>query len=131
MKLISIAAAVFTAAADLKIKDVMSELSPGEVIYNKGFAANRLDSRPRLVALVSAAVTAVCAGAFLTTKAYPGEELANGLILGGAISNTSERIARGKVTDYIPLGKYVYNIGDFAIYAGCLIKLVVSFLFKR
>ncbi len=131
MKLISIAAAVFTAAADLKIKDVMSELSPGEVIYNKGFAANRLDSRPHLVALVSAAVTAVCAGTFLTTKAHPGEELANGLILGGALSNTSERIARGKVTDYIPLGKYVYNIGDFAIYAGCLIKLVVSFLFKQ
>ena len=127
MKLLSVAAAVFTAAADLKIKDVMSEISPDQVIYNKGFAANRLDSRPRVVALVSAALTAVITAVFFSGKYTPGEELANGLILGGALSNTSERIARGKVTDYIPLGKYVYNIGDFAIYAGSLIKLIFSF----
>ena len=127
MKFLGVIAAVFTAAADLKIKDVMREVSPEHVIYNKGFAANRLDSHPRAVATVSAGLCAVLAAMLFSGKGRPGERIADGLILGGAISNTGERIARGKVTDYIPLGKYVYNIGDFAIYAGSLIKLIIAF----
>ena len=127
MRLFTLTAAVFTAAADLKIKDVMREISPEQVIYNKGFAANRLDSHPRAVALVSAAITAVLATTLFGRKINPCEELADGLLLGGALSNTGERIVRGKVTDYIPLGRYVYNIGDFAIYAGSLIKILCAF----
>ena len=128
MKLFTLAAALLTAAADLKVKDVMREISPERVIYNKGFAANRLDRYPHIIAPVSAALTAVLATSLFTGKAHPLEELADGLLLGGALSNTGERIVRGKVTDYIPLGRYVYNIGDFAIYAGSLIKLIFSFL---
>ena len=127
MRLFTLAAAVFTAAADLKIKDVMREISPEQVIYNKGFAANRLDNHPRAVALVSAALTAVLAASLFGKKIHPCEELADGLLLGGALSNTGERIVRGKVTDYIPLGRYVYNIGDLAIYAGSLIKILYAF----
>lgn len=129
MGFFSITAAIFTAAADLKIKEVMREISPETVIYNSGFAANRLDHRPRAVACASAALTAALAAFFLfsengTVKARPCEKAANALILGGAISNTYERIVRGKVTDYIPLGRYVYNLADFAIYSGALIKLL-------
>lgn len=48
-----------------------------------------------------------------------------GLILGGGLSNLAERVRRGRVYDYIqfpkapgPLGRYVFNLADFAILAG-------------
>ena len=126
MKLLSITTAILTAVCDLKIKDVMREISPEEVIYNKGFAANALDGHPRAVAAVSAAFTAVLTAMLVSGSSSPEDELPDALILGGAVSNTAERIVRGKVTDYIPMGKYVYNIGDFAIYAGALAKIINS-----
>ena len=50
-----------------------------------------------------------------------------GLILGGGASNLLERIREGRVYDYIQLPKapgfckrYVYNLADFAVFAGCL-----------
>ncbi len=126
--------ALLTAAADLKVKDVMRETAPDKIIYNKGFAANRMDDRPEIVSCVSAGATAFLAAAMIADKKNgtggPVSSLADSLILGGAISNTAERIVRGKVTDYIPLGKYVYNLGDFAIYAGALLKLTTVFLRK-
>jgi signal peptidase II len=41
------------------------------------------------------------------------------LILGGALSNTADRLIRGYVVDYIPMGRKMYgNISDLAIFAG-------------
>ena len=133
----TVIAALSIAAADLKVKDVMREIAADKVIYNKGFAANRFERSPKAVACVSAAMTAV----FLLTAARgraggetgahkAGQGPGDAFILGGALSNTYERIVHGKVTDYIPLGRYVYNIADLAIYAGCVLKLL-PFLFKH
>ncbi|MCR4890914.1 MAG: signal peptidase II [Lachnospiraceae bacterium] len=46
------------------------------------------------------------------------ELLGRSLILSGALSNTLDRVRKGYVVDYIPIGKYFYNIGDFCIYIG-------------
>lgn len=47
------------------------------------------------------------------------------LMIGGALSNESDRLLKGSVTDYFsleipPVKKIVFNIGDFAIFAGAL-----------
>lgn len=50
-----------------------------------------------------------------------------GLILGGGLSNLAERLARGRVYDYLQfpkapgkLKRYVYNLADFAVFFGLL-----------
>lgn len=92
-------------------------------VKNYGFAGNRLDKHPKAVAYVSAALTGVMgvALAFAPEKL----KLPMSLILGGAISNTADRLIRGYVVDYIPMGGKVYgNISDFAIFAGAGIGAV-------
>lgn len=47
------------------------------------------------------------------------------LMIGGALSNESDRLLKGSVTDYFcleipPIKKIAFNIGDFAIFAGAL-----------
>jgi signal peptidase II len=51
-----------------------------------------------------------------------------GLILGGALGNNLiDRVARGKVVDFIDLGWWpVFNVADIAIVSGVIIVLVVS-----
>ena len=48
--------------------------------------------------------------------------VAAGLVLGGGASNLWERLERGRVCDYLrfpgPLGRYVYNLADLAVFAG-------------
>ena len=48
-----------------------------------------------------------------------------GLLLGGGLSNLWERLRQGAVFDYLrfpkapgPLKRYVYNLADFAVFAG-------------
>lgn len=55
------------------------------------------------------------------------DPVGTGLVLGGGISNLWERCRHGRVCDYLcfpglpkPLSRYVYNLADFAIFAGCL-----------
>ena len=50
---------------------------------------------------------------------------AAGLILGGGLSNLWERLRHGRVYDYLrfpkapgPLGRYVYNLADLALFLG-------------
>ena len=86
-------------------------------VRNYGFAGNRMDRYPKAVACVSAALTGVMAVAL---AAAPDRlKLPMALILGGALSNTADRVIRGYVVDYIPMGKKYYgNLSDFAIFAG-------------
>ena len=53
------------------------------------------------------------------------------LIMAGGLSNTLDRMVRHYVVDYIPKGKYVYNLGDFAIGAGAAGFLAGTMLEKR
>ncbi len=123
------------ALTDLAVKAAVRKWKPEKAVYNHGFAANRLDSRPDIVACVSAGMTAFLAGVWaeaVTHEESPAlKRIGLSLALGGAISNTAERIASRRVTDYLPAGKYVYNLGDFAIYAGALLHLAGELLPRR
>ncbi len=84
---------------------------------NYGFAGNRMDKYPGIVSCVSGAMTILMSGAL----AFSPEKmrLPVALILGGAISNTADRLIRGYVVDYIPFGKKYYgNISDISVFLG-------------
>ncbi|MBQ7463618.1 MAG: signal peptidase II [Lachnospiraceae bacterium] len=102
------------AVADCIIK---SKIKEPLITKNRGFAHNRLDSHQYIVAMISALMTA-----FIAKNAVFGNDRSVGsaLILGGALSNTYERLFKGYVTDYIKIGSTVYNLSDFAIFAGAL-----------
>lgn len=103
----------FVALADTAVKGFIKE----PPVKNYGFAYNRYDRHPKEVALVSAALT----GLMCAATALSSEELRcpMSLILGGALSNTADRLIRGYVVDYIPMGRKMYgNISDLAIFAG-------------
>lgn len=117
------------ALADSAVKGYFDE----PPVKNYGFAGNLLDKDPKVVACVSGALTAVMAVALL---AAPEKlKLPMALILGGAISNTADRLIRGYVVDYIPMGTlgsgkkkrpkraYYGNISDFAILTGTVTGL--------
>lgn len=117
------------ALADSAVKGYFDE----PPVKNYGFAGNLLDKDPKTVACVSGALTAVMAVALL---AAPQKlKLPMALILGGAISNTADRLIRGYVVDYIPMGTigsgkkkrpkraYYGNISDLAILTGTLASL--------
>lgn len=102
--------------------------------HNYGAFLNGGDKRPVLVKLVSVILTIVLSilFAFTFTK-YGKKELRTGLsfLLGGAYSNTYDRVKRGYVVDYLNFPKLpgkvkhiVFNISDFCIMIGaCLIVI--------
>ncbi len=108
------------ALADSAVKGFIKE----PPVKNYGFAGNKLDRYPKAVAYVSAALT----GAVAVAIAYAPEKLKlpMALILGGALSNSADRLVRGYVVDYIPMAsigsskgkKYYGNISDLAIFIG-------------
>ena len=110
---ICLAAAV--AAADGIIKHNIAK----PLVKNRGFALNRLEDHQRLVAAASAAMTVAVAVSF--AKAPERSRTGLALILGGALSNTYDRLFRKYVVDYIPVGNVVFNVSDFAIIAGAIL----------
>ncbi len=111
----------FIALADTAVKGFI-EKPP---VKNYGFAYNRFDRHPKEVAAVSAALSGVmCAATALSSEDH---RLPMSLILGGALSNTADRLIRGYVVDYIPMGKKIYgNISDIAIFAGAIAMAVTE-----
>ena len=98
------------------------------ITKNRGFAHNRLDDHPNVVAAVSVLLTAAVFKNLLTEeKRSPGYAL----IFGGALSNTYERFFKGYVTDYIRIGNMVYNISDLAIFAGVFVLAAQSLMEEK
>lgn len=104
---------------------------------NSGAFMNALEKKPEIVLVLSFALTAVCAILFLATLGRAGSRLLKAglaLLLGGAFSNTYDRLRRKYVTDYISFDAgsarfrdTVFNIGDFAIAAGALFVIADAF----
>ena len=98
---------------------------------------NALEKKPEIVLVLSFALTAVCVILFLATLGRAGSRLLKAglaLLLGGAFSNTYDRLRRKYVTDYISFDAgsarfrdTVFNIGDFAIAAGALFVIADAF----
>lgn len=102
--------------------------------YNKGAAFNTGEKYPTLVLLSSVVFTFVIALGFVLSLATRGNgmlKLGLGILLGGAFSNTYDRIKKGYVVDYLNFTKapafiknIVFNISDFAIAIGALITVI-------
>ncbi len=95
-----------------------------QVIHNRGFAGEYFRNRPGIVRLVSAVLTVfgISVVFMLPDDSTPEKIRKAGwtVMTAGGLSNTLDRLIRRYVVDYIPKGKYVYNLGDFAIFAGTL-----------
>ena len=96
--------------------------------HNKGLPLNKLDGHTKEITAISASVTV----AHLMASAHDlnnsddlVKDIANSLILAGAVSNTYDRINRGYVVDYLKLGKKkaIYNISDFCIIGGVILTI--------
>lgn len=96
-----------------------------KAVWNEG-AAFGLPIPARALPLASAAALGLLWGG---RRRCP---LGVGLILGGGLSNLYERLAEGRVYDYIqfprapgPLNRYVFNLADLCLFTGgamCLLR---------
>lgn len=99
--------------------------------HNRGAMLNAGQNRRRLVALLSVLLTMVSFIIFLISFGKKGNRMLQiglALLLGGAFSNTYDRLRRKYVVDYLSFGvkwkkfrSIVFNISDFAIIIGALL----------
>lgn len=115
--------------------------TPGRLIiirkhHNRGAFLNAGQHRQKIVALLSVLMTVMLTALFIFTLGTAGKGTLKWgltLLLGGAYSNTYDRLRRKYVVDYVSfnvpfrLRKVIFNIGDFCIMAGSLLVLLASF----
>ena len=98
--------------------------------HNRGAMMNIGEGQQHLVAQLSLVFSAFVTGIFTAVLGTKGKRMLKtglALILGGAYSNTYDRLARKYVVDYVSfpvpgrLGKVVFNVGDFCIMIGTLL----------
>lgn len=140
MKYLAVAAGIF--GLEWKIKSYIEEKgTEGETKkafgglvmirkhHNRGAFLNMGQKRRKAVMALSVLLTTALTALFILTLGGAGKGLLKWgltLLLGGAYSNTYDRLVRKYVVDYVsfplPLGihKIIFNIGDFCIMAGAL-----------
>lgn len=99
--------------------------------HNRGMMLNTGEKRQPLVAVLSLVLTLVMTVVFLLSLGHRGNNLLKAglsLLLGGAFSNTYDRLKRKYVVDYLslgvrwePLGNLVFNLSDICIIIGALL----------
>lgn len=99
--------------------------------YNRGAFLNTGETHPKLVKLLSVLLSLLMTILFAVTLTKTGKgllKLGLSLILGGAYSNTYDRMKRGYVVDYVSfnvpwrwLRQIVFNISDFCIMIGAML----------
>lgn len=99
--------------------------------HNRGMMLNTGEKKQSAVAVVSLLLTAVLTVVFLISLGHRGNNLLRtglALLLGGAFSNTYDRLKRKYVVDYLSFGvkwkglrKIVFNLSDFCIIIGALL----------
>ncbi|MDE7445469.1 MAG: signal peptidase II [Lachnospiraceae bacterium] len=101
--------------------------------HNRGAFLNTGQNRPKLITAVSVLLTAVLTVFYILTLGMAGKRLLKWgltLLLGGAYSNTYDRLVRKYVVDYVsfnlPFGfrKVIFNIGDFCIMIGAFLSAI-------
>jgi signal peptidase II len=107
-------------------------------VYNKGALLNFLQEKKEIVKTFSGILIGLLLLLFTIMLPKKGNKLFKlglALVLGGAISNVSDRFLRGYVVDYFSiksdrlqwLSKIVFNLADIAIFIGSLFLLLSSF----
>lgn len=104
--------------------------------HNYGAALDMGERNPRLIAAVSVGLCVFASIIFAATFATKGSELLKtglALLLGGAYSNTYDRMKRKYVVDYVSFPvkwkffrNVVFNISDFCIIIGAMISVIGS-----
>ncbi len=140
-----LAAAVFT--LDLLIKNHIEKTrTEGEAeavcggmivvhrYHNKGAFLNLGETKQKLMTIVSLLLTLILTVVFLTTFTFRGRKILKAglaLLLGGAYSNTYDRLVREYVVDYVSfpvknkkIASVVFNISDFCIMIGALMMVL-------
>lgn len=114
------------------------EILKGKIIirkyYNEGAFLNFLEKKKELVKTVSGILLGLLLLLFAIMLPKKGNKLFKlglSLVLGGAISNVSDRFSRGKVVDYFSfnckkLKSVIFNLADMAIFLGSLLMLLSS-----
>lgn len=136
-------------AADLLIKNYIERtVAEGEVrsfcrgkllirrYHNKGAAFDIGERRRGLTAVLSVAMTLGATVLFAAAFTFRGNRLLKAglaFLLGGAYSNTYDRLARKYVVDYVSfpvknkkIRNIVFNISDFCIVIGALLMVIGS-----
>ncbi|MCM1174442.1 MAG: signal peptidase II [Blautia sp.] len=104
--------------------------------HNKGAFLNMGEKKSGFVAALSIALTLAVTVLFLVTFSFRGSRLLKSglaLLLGGAYSNTYDRMRRHYVVDYVSfpvknrtVRNIVFNISDFCIIIGALMMVLGS-----
>lgn len=102
--------------------------------HNYGAFLNLGQKRPEFVKGLSAGLCLICTIVFVFSMGTKGKTLLKAglsILLGGAYSNTYDRLVRGYVVDYFGfqvknerLRNIVFNISDFCIMIGVLISVL-------
>ena len=104
--------------------------------HNNGAFLNMGEKKSGFVAILSIALTLAMTVLFLMTFSFRGSRLLKSglaLLLGGAYSNTYDRMRRHYVVDYVSfpvknkaIRSIVFNISDFCIMIGALLMVLGS-----
>lgn len=102
--------------------------------HNRGAALNIGEKKPQFIKGISLVLTAVAAVLFLGSLGMAGRGMLKtglSLLLGGAFSNTYDRLKRGYVVDYfrfnVPVKRIrhlIFNVSDFCIMIGALLTVL-------
>ena len=112
-------------AAIAGLDEAVKKRIPDPPVKNTGFAMNRMGRHQGFVAAVSVVMTAGCMAELIFGK--HADKLGLSLVLGGALSNTYDRVVRKYVVDYLPAGRVYYNLSDMAIFAGFAVLIMKAF----
>lgn len=101
--------------------------------HNNGAMLNLGERKPFVILVLSVVFTVALSIVFAISLTFKGRgalKAGLGLLLGGAFSNTYDRIRKGYVVDYLNFPKapgiikgIIFNISDFAIIIGSLMSL--------
>ncbi len=98
--------------------------------HNRGAMMNIGEQKQHLVAMLSLIFSAFMTGIFAATLCMTGKRMLKtglALILGGAYSNTYDRLRRKYVVDYVTFprfGAIVFNLSDFGIIIGAMLLTI-------
>lgn len=105
--------------------------------HNTGAMLGAGAGNPKKVALISIIFTAFMTGVYVATLGFKGQRTLKAglaLLLGGAYSNTYDRLRRKYVVDYVSFGvknklkNVIFNISDFGIILGAGLMVIGELL---
>ena len=107
---------------------------------NHGISLGMFQAQSDAMRWVIVAVTAAIAvgvGVWITREEKRGDQIALGMVLGGALGNILDRVRHGYVVDFADLHFgdfrpfFIFNVADAAISIGVVILLLRAFLVKE